>query len=121
MLLQSTRTPPLTAEQNQLVLSHLKLVLHLVQTHGQSKKWLHSDLVCEGNIALCIAASRFDPKRGLKFSTYAGWWVRAAIFDCLLRSHNQVRFGTRKEERAVFFNLGRARRLIGDDSGELAK
>lgn len=73
-----------------------------------------SDLVQEGNVGLMQAASRFEPERGVRFSTYAAWWVRSAMQDFVLRNWSIVRTGTTSVQKALFFNLRRLRAKIGD-------
>ena len=67
------------------------------------------DLVQEGNIGLMQAAERFDPERNARFSTYASWWIMAAIQDYILRNSSIVRVATTPTQRRLFFNLRRAR------------
>jgi len=80
------------------------------------------DLVQEGNIGLMQAAARFEPERGVRFSTYASWWIRSAMQDYILRNWSIVRTGTTASQKALFFNLRRLRaRINGDMGGQLSQ
>lgn len=67
------------------------------------------DLIQEGNAALVHAANRFDVGRGCRFSTYATWWVRAAILDYVLDNRSTVRRITSGSQRSLFFQIQRFR------------
>jgi len=78
-----------------------------------------ADLVQEGAVGLMQAAERFDPERGVRFSTYAGWWVRAAMQDFVLRNWSIVRTGTTASGKSLFFKLRGLRARLGDLEGRL--
>jgi RNA polymerase sigma-32 factor len=87
-----------------LVTSHLRLAAKLARGYkGYGLPLV--DLIAEANLGLVIAASRFEPGRGARFSTYAAWWIKAAIRDYILRSWSLVRIGTTAAQKKLFFKL----------------
>ena len=73
------------------------------------------DLLQEGNLGLIRAADGFDPRKQTRFVTYALYWVRARMFQHILRSRGQVRIGRTHGERRVFFGLARAQHDLERD------
>ena len=103
-----------------LVGSHLRLVIKIARGFAGYGLPL-ADLVAEGNIGLMQAANKFDPERGFRFSTYAMWWIRAAIQEYVLRSWSLVKIGTTGAQRTLFFNLRRLKaKLAAFEQGDLA-
>ncbi|MGE5547025.1 MAG: RNA polymerase factor sigma-32 [Solirubrobacterales bacterium] len=102
-----------------LIESHLRLV---VKTAGQFKGYGLSpaDLVAEGSVGLVRALESFDPERGLRFATYAHWWIRAAMFEYVLKFSTPVSFGLSAERKRLFFKLrGLKSKLTGPGGGSL--
>ncbi len=101
---------------HELTTAYMRLVISMAskfRNYGLS----HTDLIQEGSVGLMQAAARFDPDRGVRFSTYAAWWIRAAIQDHVLRNWSIVRTGTTSSQKSLFFNLRRLRALIHDVGG----
>jgi len=93
---------------HELVEAHGRLVVRIAAGFRSSGLPL-ADLVQEGNIGLMEAAERFDPDREVRFSTYASWWIVAAIQNYILRNSSIVRAATTPKQRRLFFNLRRLR------------
>lgn len=104
------------AALHELVTSYTRLVVG-VASRFRNYGLPMGDLVQEGNVGLMQAASRFEPERGVRFSTYATWWIRAAIQDFILRNWSIVRTGTTAAQKSLFFNLRRLRARIRDSGG----
>ena len=105
---------------HRLVTSHLRLAAKIAmgfRGYGLPV----TDLIQEANIGLMEAVKRFDPERGFRLSTYAMWWIRAAVTEYVLHSWSLVKIGTTAAQKKLFFGLRRTKndlKLI--DSGDLA-
>ena len=70
------------------------------------------DLIQEAGVGLMKAAGKFDPDRGFRFSTYAQWWIKAAMQEFVMRNWSMVRTGTTTAQKSLFFNLKRVQAKI---------
>jgi RNA polymerase sigma-32 factor len=104
---------------DQLVTSHLRLAAKIAMGYrGYGLPMV--EIVSEGNIGLMQALNRFEPERGVRFSTYAMWWIKAAIQEYILRSWSLVKIGTTAAQRKLFFKLRSAKnRIAAFESGDL--
>ncbi|MEJ1994017.1 MAG: RNA polymerase factor sigma-32 [Limibacillus sp.] len=100
---------------HKIVRAHARLVVSLASKF-RGYGLPSADLIQEGYLGLLQAAERFDPGREVRFSTYAVWWIRAAIQDYILRNWSVVRVGTTTSEKSLFFNLRRLRAKIAEAS-----
>jgi len=96
----------------QLVLSHLRFVVHIARGyHGYGLPL--GDLVQEGNVGLMKAVKRFDPAVGVRLVSFAVHWIRAEIHEYVLRNWRLVKIATTKAQRKLFFNLRKYKRSLG--------
>jgi RNA polymerase sigma-32 factor len=103
---------------HRLAAAHMRLVIALA---GRFRRYglPMADLIQEGQVGLLEAAARFEPEREVRFSTYASWWIRAAIQNHILRNWSIVRGGTSSSQKALFFSLRRLRAKLAQDGDSL--
>src|SRR6201987_1281481 len=96
---------------HRLIISHLRLVAKIARGYRGYGLPI-ADLISEGQVGLMQAVERFEPERGFRFSTYAVWWIKAAIQEFILRSWSLVKMGTTANHKKLFFNLRKAKSRI---------
>lgn len=87
-----------------LITSHLRLVVKVVSKY-RGYGLPVSELISEGNVGLLYAIEKFEPEKGFRFSTYALWWIKAAVQKYILNSWSLVKLGTTSAQKKLFFNL----------------
>jgi RNA polymerase sigma-32 factor len=94
-----------------LVTSNLRLVVLIAREYQRA---VHNllDLIQEGNVGLLEAIKNFDPYRGVRFPSYAVWWVRAYIIRYIMNNWRMVKVGTTQAQRKLFFNLQKERERL---------
>ncbi len=108
-----------------LICANLRFVVKIAHEYrGYGLKLL--DLIQEGNIGLMMALRKFEPERGLKFITYAVWWIRAYINNFIMKNWSLVKIGTTQAQKKLFFKLSQTRRALrrltgGEESGDIAR
>ena len=101
----------------QLVLSHLRFVVHIARGYAGYGLPL-GDLIQEGNVGLMKAVKRFDPSLNVRLVSFAVHWIRAEIHEYVLRNWRLVKVATTKAQRKLFFNLRRLKKNLAWLSGE---
>ncbi|MBO4335798.1 MAG: RNA polymerase factor sigma-32 [Desulfovibrio sp.] len=95
-----------------LVSSHLRLVVRIAMEF--QRRWMQNvlDLIQEGNVGLMRAVNKFDPDKGIKFSYYASFWIKAYILKFIMDNWRMVKIGTTQVQRKLFFNLNKERQKL---------
>lgn len=93
-----------TDAAQKLITSHLRLVAKIAMGY-RGYGLPTNEIISEGNVGLMQAVKRFEPEKGFRLSTYAMWWIRAAIQEYVLRSWSLVKMGTTAAQKKLFFNL----------------
>jgi RNA polymerase sigma-32 factor len=107
------------AAAHKLVTSHLRLVAKIAKSYRGYGLPI-ADIVSEGHVGLMQAVERFEPEKGFRFTTYAVWWIKAAIQEYILRSWSLVRLGTTANHKKVFFHLREAKsKIFALDEGDM--
>jgi RNA polymerase sigma-32 factor len=95
-----------------LVSSHLRLVVKIAMDF--QRRWMQNvlDLIQEGNVGLMRAVKKFDPEKGIKFSYYAAYWIKAYILKYIMDNWRMVKIGTTQAQRKLFYNLNKERQRL---------
>lgn len=95
-----------------LISSHLRLVVKIAMDF--QRRWMQNvlDLIQEGNVGLMRAVTKFDPDKGIKFSYYAAFWIKAYILKYIMDNWRMVKIGTTQTQRKLFYNLNKERQRL---------
>ena len=100
------------AAAQELILSHLRFVVHVARGYSGYGLQL-GDLIQEGNIGLMKAVKRFDPDMGVRLVSFAVHWIRAEMHEFILKNWRIVKVATTKAQRKLFFNLRKSKTRLG--------
>ena len=95
-----------------LITSNLRLVVKIAMDFH--RYWTKSllDLIQEGNLGLIQAVRKFDPYRGIKFSYYSSYWIKAYMLSFIMKNWKLVKIGTTQTQRKLFYNLAKEREKL---------
>ena len=91
---------------HRLITAYMRLAISMASKYRRYGAPMN-DLIQEAGLGLMKAADKFDPDRGVRFSTYAVWWIKASIQDYVMRNWSMVRTGSTSSQKSLFFNMRR--------------
>jgi RNA polymerase sigma-32 factor len=94
------------AALHRLITAYMRLAISMASKFRRYGAPMN-DLIQEAGLGLMKAADKFDPDRGVRFSTYAVWWIKASIQDYVMRNWSMVRTGSTSSQKSLFFNMRR--------------
>ena len=94
------------AALHRLITAYMRLAISMASKFKRYGAPMN-DLIQEAGLGLMKAAEKFDPDRGVRFSTYAVWWIKASIQDYVMRNWSMVRTGSTSSQKSLFFNMRR--------------
>ncbi|MEL6433540.1 MAG: sigma-70 family RNA polymerase sigma factor, partial [Pseudomonadota bacterium] len=94
------------AALHRLITAYMRLAISMAAKYRRYGAPMN-DLIQEAGLGLMKAADKFDPDRGVRFSTYAVWWIKASIQDYVMRNWSMVRTGSTSSQKSLFFNMRR--------------
>ncbi len=105
------------AAMHRLITAHMRLAISVA---GRFKRYgaPMNDLIQEAGLGLMKAADKFDPDRGVRFSTYAIWWIKASVQEYVMRNWSMVRTGSTSSQKSLFFNLRRVQAQLERDAAQ---
>ncbi len=106
-----------TAALHRLVTAYMRLAISMAAKFRRYGAPMN-DLIQEASLGLMKAAEKFDPDRGVRFSTYAVWWIKASIQDHVMRNWSMVRTGSTSGQKALFFNLRRVQAKLEREAAQ---
>ena len=99
------------AALHRLITAYMRLAISMASKFRRYGAPMN-DLIQEAGLGLMKAADKFDPDRGVRFSTYAVWWIKASIQDHVMRNWSMVRTGSTSSQKSLFFNMRRVQARI---------
>ncbi|MCV6598317.1 MAG: RNA polymerase factor sigma-32 [Mangrovicoccus sp.] len=99
------------AALHRLITAYMRLAISMASKFKRYGAPMN-DLIQEAGLGLMKAADKFDPDRGVRFSTYAVWWIKASIQDYVMRNWSMVRTGSTSSQKSLFFNLRRVQAQV---------
>lgn len=103
------------AALHRLITAYMRLAISMASKYRRYGAPVN-DLIQEAGLGLMKAADKFDPDVGVRFSTYAVWWIRAGIQDYVMRNWSMVRTGSTSAQKSLFFNMGRVQAGLERDA-----
>jgi RNA polymerase sigma-32 factor len=105
------------AALHRLVQAYMRLAISVAARYRRYGMAM-PDLIQEASLGLMKAADKFDPDRGVRFSTYAVWWIKASVQDAVMRNWSLVRTGSTSAQKALFFNLRRVQARLQREAAQ---
>ena len=108
------------AALHRLITAYMRLAISMASKFRRYGAPMN-DLIQEASLGLMKAADKFDPDRGVRFSTYAVWWIKASIQDYVMRNWSLVRTGSTSSQKSLFFNLRRVQAKLEREAAALGE
>jgi RNA polymerase sigma-32 factor len=105
------------AALHRLITAYMRLAISMASKFRRYGAPMN-DLIQEASLGLMKAADKFDPDRGVRFSTYAVWWIKASIQDYVMRNWSMVRTGSTSSQKSLFFNLKRVQAKLEREASQ---
>ena len=108
------------AALHRLITAYMRLAISMASKFKRYGAPMN-DLIQEAGLGLMKAADKFDPDRGVRFSTYAVWWIKASIQDYVMRNWSMVRTGSTSSQKSLFFNMRRVQARLERESAAVGE